>query len=97
MPNVTEFLESRNDPKWQQRAQDLLKKFDGVIVFQKVDGSIRTLKGTLRSEALPEFVDNGRPKPPPRTDQMKIYDLEAEGWRAVKYDKIISFKVLAKN
>jgi len=99
MPNVTEFLDRRNETEWQGEAKNLLRMFNCIIVFQKVDGSIRELVGTLRPDVLPEFSDSDRPKPPPRNDQMKVYDVESEGWRAVKYDKIISFKVLpnAKN
>ena len=100
MPNVTEFLETRNDEEWQKNVKELLHKFNGVFVFQKADGSIRELVGTLRSEVLPPFnEDTTRPKRPLRNDQITVFDVESDGWRAVKYDKIISFKVLpnAKN
>ena len=66
-----------------------------TVVFQKVDGSLRTMRCTLMEDHLPER------KTPSTTmqrsendDVLAVFDLEAGGWRSFRLDSIkaISFE-----
>lgn len=54
--------------------------------FQKIDGSIRTAKGTLKADILPEIKGSGRIIP---IDQQVYYDLEKKTFRSYKKSKLI--------
>lgn len=54
--------------------------------FQKIDGSIRTAKGTLKVELLPEIKGNGRITP---IDQQVYYDIDKKSFRSYKKSKLI--------
>jgi hypothetical protein len=73
---------------------DLLNKHVCVVVFEKVDGTERTLIGTTQSELLPP--------PKPTTDrvyiqpehQVRLYDIQKKAWRSFTIDSVISFDIV---
>ena len=75
---------------------ELKEKFqNGVVtvVFEKTNGELRTLKGTLLAEYLPlkEF-DNTLDTPEKERKQneniLSIWDLENKGWRSFRVDSV---------
>lgn len=72
------------------------------VKFEKVDGTIRDMKCTLRTDLLPppeevEENDDSEEKPKRKVspDVLRVWDLEKEAWRSFRWDKIksISFEV----
>jgi hypothetical protein len=65
------------------------------ITFEKVDGSIRTLKGTLKGDYIPQRVESKSEKK--RKDiqgVIPVYSIDDNGWRSFKEDSILSYRVL---
>ena len=52
MPNVIEFEPRRNDDDYRREIEELLRYNHGQFTFQKVDGSIREMKCTLKADLL---------------------------------------------
>jgi hypothetical protein len=63
-----------------------------TIVFEKTDGSERTLKGTLSPTLIPE---DQRPQGSGRVllndDIQHVFDVEANGWRSFAWSRLRSF------
>lgn len=68
-----------------------LKSAIATVVFEKVDGSLRTMRCTLLSEHLPEYKE---PSPVMKRQQnddvLAVWDLDAGGWRSFRLDSIQS-------
>ena len=65
-----------------------LKSMDGVISFKKRDGSHRTMRCTLRRDALPEQTDIEEHTSAPNKEYLAVWDLEKNGWRSFRIDSI---------
>jgi hypothetical protein len=66
---------------------------DGVVSleFTKSDGSIRTMRCTLAEGLVPEtIVDESKPKRAVNPDVQAVWDLEVEGWRSFRWDRLLS-------
>lgn len=65
------------------------------ITFIKKDGSIRKMKATLDSKLIPEdHMPKGTgtlTESEINGDNVRVYDVEVEGWRTVIVDKVVSF------
>ena len=88
MPNVIEFEPRRNDDDYRREIEDLLRNNYGEFTFQKVDGSIRYMKCTLKPDVLPEQnkeVSQANP------GLLVVWDTEMEGFRSVRYDTVIRY------
>lgn len=63
------------------------------VVFEKVDGSLREMKCTLHPDLIPAIIhDSDKPArktPTENPDVIKVYDLEADGWRSFRYENVI--------
>ena len=90
MPNVTNFHPRRNEASWQEEVKSYLKNFECEFSFQKVDGSIRNITCTLQESVIPETKGK---RPGDTSGIFTVFDTEANGWRSIKIDKIIDFKV----
>lgn len=85
---MSSFHPERNTPTWRENIQALLENRDVTIVFQKVDGSMRTIEATLQKNIVP--VTKGlRPK---NSEILTVYDAQICEWRSVKWDRIVSAK-----
>jgi hypothetical protein len=61
------------------------------VTFTKADGSIRVMDATLASYLLPKTrQDSNHPK----GETFIVYDLDAEGWRSFRKDRLISYEEL---
>ena len=79
----------------KEKTKQLLKECEQVtITFTKLDGSERVLVGTLKKEKLPVIEESDKPKRQIKQNDgvIKVYDLENEGWRSVKWETIKSIK-----
>ena len=88
MPNVIEFEPRRNDDDYRREIEDLLRNNYGEFTFQKVDGSIRYMKCTLKPEVLPEQNNQVSQANP---GLLVVWDTEMEGFRSVRYDTVIRY------
>ena len=74
--------------------KELLSTSICQVKFTKANGEVRDMRCTLAGELIPE---EARPKPlaegaEPRKvneDVQPVYDLDAQGWRAFRWDSII--------
>lgn len=85
-------LDDRN-----REIRHLLERHDCEVVFTKVDGTVRTMPCTLRSEAMPARVitesksDEKRLK---SMDVLSVWCLDKSEWRAFKVANVREIRVL---
>lgn len=60
------------------------------VVFEKKDGSLREMKCTRNLELAPEAPVPQDPNSDTNTDIIRVYDVEAEGWRSFIVDNVKS-------
>jgi WYL_2, Sm-like SH3 beta-barrel fold len=61
------------------------------IVFTKVDGSARVLKGTLMESYLPEKSEISVSTRKVNANVTCVWDTENKGWRSFKNDSVVSY------
>ena len=61
-----------------------------LVTFTKADGSLRDMKCTLQPLLLPAQLKESTVKLDPQSDALRVYDLEADGWRSFKISRLIS-------
>lgn len=67
------------------------------IIFTKKDGTERALVGTTKSDLLEKDESVKTPKVIAENDNnVRVFDLEKQGWRSFNIDTIKSFKVLGE-
>ena len=75
----------------QETLKDELTKGVVTVVFEKNDGTERTMKCTLSEDIIPVMdtfgVASKRAKNP---DVLAVWDIEANGWRSFRFDSIKS-------
>jgi len=72
---------------------ELKEKFQNnvvTVVFEKMDGTERTLKGTLLAEYMPEQTDleENIEKRKENPDVLAIWDVENKGFRSFRIDSV---------
>lgn len=77
----------------QELAKELREKLNnGVVAFsyEKFNGELRSARGTRNPEGI-EYVGGTTPKGTgtERTGTISYWDLDVEGWRCCKEDKIL--------
>lgn len=62
------------------------------LIFEKADGSLRVMKASLHQDNLPEPepLDPEKPAKVPNPALQAVYDLEAQGFRSFKWERLIS-------
>lgn len=61
-----------------------------LVTFTKADGSLRDMKCTLQPRLLPTSLKESTIKIDSESDALRVYDLEADGWRSFKISRLIS-------
>lgn len=77
--------------------KEILKRSICEITFNKVDGSKRVMRCTLKAECLPEVkVDSNKPNRTRKVAEgiVPVFDLDAKGWRSFREDSVVGFKVV---
>lgn len=74
-----------------------LKSAVATVVFEKVDGTLRTMRCTLMEQYLPEQTEKKSGKTPNDTT-LAVWDLDNGGWRSFRLDSIreISYSPVEK-
>lgn len=61
------------------------------ITFTKVDGTIRTIVGTLNRELIPaEKLPKGTSKSE-NEDVQPVYEVDLDQWRSFRWDSVIGY------
>jgi hypothetical protein len=70
----------------------LLKNEIVEVKFNKVDGTERIMKCTLREDSVVPYekTSEGREKKV-NENIISVWDLENDGWRSFRFDSVISF------
>lgn len=68
-----------------------LKEWIITVFFEKKDGSMRTMKCTLASQHLP-VAEEKESKRKENPDTLSVWDLENNGWRSFRLDKVKSVR-----
>lgn len=66
-----------------------LENFIVTFFFQKKDGTVREMTGTLRSDLLPKRADDNKLSTNYNPTLVHVYDLENEGWRSFHVDSLV--------
>lgn len=61
------------------------------VTFDKVNGDRRIMTCTLQEQYLPALVSWPSERPEPK-DSLAVWDLNANGWRSFRLDKVISIE-----
>ncbi len=72
--------------------KEILQEKAVQVRFEKVDGSIRIMKCTLRSEAYSDYVFKGGDESD--DDILSVWDLEKDAWRSIRKGSLIQVSVL---
>tara|TARA_R110002167_G_scaffold124011_2_gene303227 strand:- start:279 stop:572 length:294 start_codon:yes stop_codon:yes gene_type:complete len=80
----------RNESNWQGTVVDYLTRYECEVQFEKADGTIRDMQCTLQDSIVPATKGTRATK---NSNIITVFDTKAQGWRTVKFDKIIEFKV----
>lgn len=67
-----------------------LKECVATVTFTKVDGTLRIMKCTLKSDVLPEANTNAKSTRTVSENILPVWDIENNGWRSVRLDSIKS-------
>ena len=97
MPNKAELIEEiqyepqRNDDEWQTAVTEHTRLGYSMFRIHKADGSVREIVCTLKEDLIPTTQG----KTDGKKGLLTVYDMEKEGWRTVKFDRVIKWKMLA--
>ena len=97
MPNKDELIEEiqyepqRNDDEWQTAVTEHTRLGYSMFRIHKADGSVREIVCTLKEDLIPTTQG----KTDGKKGLLTVYDMEKEGWRTVKFDRVIKCKMLA--
>lgn len=71
----------------------ILKEGIVDVLFKKVDGTERLMKCTLSDKIIPAVEPSSEPKKERKINDsvLRVYDVEAQGWRSFKIDNIIEY------
>ena len=72
---------------------EMLRKGMTNVTFIKKDGSIRHMRATLCPQDIPlEHTpkSEAHQRPTPNQNLVSAYDIDAEGWRTITVDKVLS-------
>lgn len=74
----------------------LLERHDCEVTFTKVDGSLRTMPCTLRTEAMPQRVvtEEYQTTKLYRPETLSVWCLDKSEWRAFKVANVREIRVL---
>jgi hypothetical protein len=75
--------------------KDWLKTGVVTVEFTKKDGTQRTMKCTLQESYLPKSEANTITKAQTveSPQSLSVWDVDANGWRAFRYDSVITWTV----
>ena len=96
MPNKDDTIQEiqyesrRNEDEWQTAVTEQTRLGYSMFRVHKADGSVREIVCTLKEDLIP--TTTGQTKG--TKGNLVVYDVENEGWRTVKFDRVIKWKML---
>jgi hypothetical protein len=93
----TELLFELMDVDTRNRyLRELLGKHDCEVTFTKVDGTLRTMPCTLRTEAMPQRVvtEEYQTTRPYKPETLSVWCLDKSEWRAFKVANVREVRVI---
>ena len=100
MPNKDETADNkaiqyepqRNDDAWQNAVSEHTKLGYSMFRIHKANGQVREMICTLKGDIIPGTKTNTVKS---KKGNLTVYDVEEQGWRTVKFDRVIFWKMLA--
>ena len=62
------------------------------VVFEKADGSERKMICTLKEDLLPESTTKTKTERKEPTNAVPVWDIQSEGWRSFRVDRLMEFR-----
>ena len=96
MPNKDDTIQEiqyesqRNDDEWQTAVTEHTRLGYSMFRVHKADGSVREIVCTLKEDLIPTTTGQSKGT----KGNLVVYDVENEGWRTVKFDRVIKWKML---
>ena len=96
MPNKDELIQEiqyepqRNDDVWQTAVTEQTRLGYSMFRIHKADGSVREIVCTLKEDLIPTTQG----KTDGKKGLLTVYDVENKGWRTVKFDRVIKWKMV---
>ena len=87
-----QYEPQRNDDAWQNAVLEHTKLGYPMFRIHKANGEVREMICTLKTDLIPETKTTTTKS---TKGNLTVYDLEKEGWRTVKFDRVIFWKMLA--
>ena len=79
----------------REEIQNALRENIATVTFNKVDGSVRVKRCTLKPELLPATpVKESKQEKQLNLTVLAVYDLEAKGWRSFRIDSVTNVEVV---
>lgn len=64
--------------------KELLQNNVVTVVFEKTDGTERTMRSTLQSSYLPQFLAEHDGQRQENPDVLAVWDVDNQGWRSFR-------------
>lgn len=84
------YKEQQEDEQQQFRewVKGLLHQGTVEVQFTKKDGTVRTMKCTLKHDLVKPYEKKTDKTKPTNEDVCPVYDLDKQEWRSFKYDTV---------
>ena len=79
--------------EWTSEIDEALKEHNVEFEFEKIDGAIRKMVGTMVVSSIPEEKLPKGVKSYDRTKIARVFDTEQNDWRTISKDRQISWKI----
>ena len=96
MPNKDDTIQEiqyesrRNEDEWQTAVTEHTRLGYSMFRVHKAHGSVREIVCTLKEDLIPTTTGQSKGT----KGNLVVYDVENEGWRTVKFDRVIKWKML---
>lgn len=70
--------------------KELLTSGVAVVIFDKSDGTERSMKCTLKSDTIPQSTSTHHRTE--NADQLSVWDIDKGGWRSFRVDSVKDVK-----
>ena len=62
------------------------------VIFEKADGTERTMVCTLKKDLLPKSTTETKTERKTPKDVVPVWDIQSEGWRSFRVDRLLEFR-----
>lgn len=99
MKEIETFLALLDADGRNRYLRSVLKDHDCAVTFTKVDGTVRTMPCTLRTEAMPARVvtEEHQTTKLYKPDTLSVWCLDKSEWRSFRVMNVTDIEILASN